>query len=104
MYNIPTDASFAAVGLFPSHQLWNNPIELFEPSTGLLYSRIGQKYDLRAPIASGPRTRPPRTAARTSAVEVGQISLNVPIYRGFVRQSPLGDTNAEHPSNSTGVS
>jgi hypothetical protein len=44
--NVPTDASFPALGSFPSHQLGNSPIEFFEPSIGLFYRRICQKYDL----------------------------------------------------------
>jgi hypothetical protein len=48
--NVPTDVSFSAVGSFPSHQLGNNPSELFGPSIGLLYRRIGQKSDLEETI------------------------------------------------------
>jgi hypothetical protein len=33
LYNIPT-ASIPGAGLFPRHQLWNSPIEFFEPSIG----------------------------------------------------------------------
>jgi hypothetical protein len=35
--NVPDEASFSAFGSFPSPQLWNYPIDLFEPSIGLLY-------------------------------------------------------------------
>jgi DNA-binding CsgD family transcriptional regulator len=46
--NVPTHASFSAVGLFPSHQLWNSPVEFFRPSSETFYSQICQKYDLQA--------------------------------------------------------
>jgi hypothetical protein len=47
--NVPTEASFPAIGSFPSPQLWNIPIDFFEPSIGQFYRRICQKYDPHRP-------------------------------------------------------
>jgi hypothetical protein len=56
--NVPMDASFSAIGSFPSHQLGNNPIEFFGPSIGTFYRRICQNYDLAGHSNAGfPRAR-----------------------------------------------
>ena len=52
------EASFLAIGLFPSHQLGIIPIDFLGPSIGLFYRQIGQKYDLHEPpIILVPRVR-----------------------------------------------
>jgi hypothetical protein len=68
--------------------------------------RAGRAGPPRAPAAPD---RPASLArehdpTHLRGAKVGQIPPNPPIQGGFVRQSPLSDTNPAHPSKSTGVS
>ena len=59
--NDPTEAPSRAIGMFPSHQLGNSPIEFSGPSTGLLPRRICQKTDLTETIPCLETHRPVET-------------------------------------------
>jgi hypothetical protein len=110
--NVPVEASFSGSGLFPSHQLGIIPIDFSEPSIGLLYGRIGQKYDLQRPlIASRPPARagpsaplPAEHAGRTCRSASGTNLAQLPGSWGFVRESPLSGPEHAHPSDPRGSS
>jgi hypothetical protein len=115
--NVPTDASFSAVGSFPSHQLWNVPIDVFGLSSGLLYRQTCQKADLQKTIPRAgtgrglgpslsvgqPRTGPtdpapppsipaPTSAAANALIALAMLSLTDPPHPSQAAKPPTETT------------
>ena len=84
--NDPTEAPFRAIGMFPSHQLGNSPIEFSGPSIGLLPRRICQKSDLKetipclrdSPSVETPRPSRPPDRRDPPTVETPRTSRDPP--------------------------
>jgi hypothetical protein len=119
--NVPTDASFSAVGSFPSpHPSCETPRSTFlSPRLGRYTAQSVRNLTLGGhwvrrdrPRASGARARrtdrprSPTAHACTHAPpdEAAQITPNHPLHRGCVPQGPLSDTNPEHPPDPSAVS